>query len=188
MCDEFLASHSEYLDGVMPPLQAARMSAHAESCSACARYDRIVRKSAVLLQELPDIAPSPDFELRLQHRVFHIEDAAALSTRRSPAGLFTTLGVAATLAVLAWSPLFTFQTRDSAATAEASTEAPAYATLGAAPLIVESSWYPVALPELPAHQSPTLIAAFPGPYSPLVVTPPAHRSVRTVSTEFVPVD
>jgi hypothetical protein len=32
------------------------------------------------------------------------------------------------------------------------------------------------------------VAAFPGPYSPLIVTPPAHRAVRTVSSGYAPVD
>jgi anti-sigma factor RsiW len=192
-CDTFLARHSDYLDGLLQPLEAARMSAHADACASCARYDRVVRKGLLLARELPAIEPATDFDARLQHRLLHLKDAAAADAHSwSVGGVAATLGVAAAIALLAWSPMImdTGEPAVRAVAAPASTGAaePAYAAVGAVPLIVESSWYPVTPPDGPAHYAASVMAAFPGPYSPLVVTPPAHRSVRTISTEYVPVD
>ncbi|HEX2166310.1 MAG TPA: hypothetical protein VHG09_03635, partial [Longimicrobiales bacterium] len=64
----------------------------------------------------------------------------------------------------------------------------AFDTFEAVPLFSQSAWYPMTMPAAPTHQPSALLAVFPGPYSPLVVTPPAHRSVRTVSTEYAPID
>lgn len=187
-CAEFLAGHSEYLDGLLSPFAAARLSAHAAVCDSCARYDRIVRKGIDLVRDLPDAEPSADFEMRLQHRIFHMEDARALQPR--PAGAATALGIAAVMALLAWSPMLVVPgERDMAA-------APAFELqddgvhdgFEPMPLFSQNAWYPMTMPAAPAHQPLAVFASFPGPYSPLVVTPPAHRSVRTVSTEYVSID
>lgn len=186
-CDEFLARHSEYLDGLLTPLAAARLSTHATVCGSCARYDRIVRKGIDLVRDLPDVEPSEDFEMRLQHRIFHVEDARALQPRA--AGAATALGVAAAIALLAWSPMLT--TSGDGAMSRAATlqesAGEAHGAFSAVPLLSQSSWYPTTMPA-PAHQPSAMLAVFPGPYSPLVVTPPAHRSVRAVSTEYVSID
>jgi anti-sigma factor RsiW len=188
VCDEFLARHSDYLDGLLSPVAAARLSAHATACDSCARYDRIVRKGIDLVRELPDVEPSEDFEMRLQHRIFHLEDARVLEPRAS--GAAAALGVAAAIALLAWSPLLVVPADPGMAAAPALEEDAAGArdAQGAVTLFSQSTWYPMTMPAAPAHQPAALLAAFPGPYSPLVVSPPAHRSVRPVSTEYVPID
>ncbi|HEX2166056.1 MAG TPA: zf-HC2 domain-containing protein, partial [Longimicrobiales bacterium] len=112
-CAEFLARHSEYLDGLLTPVAAARLSAHSSVCASCARYDRIVRKGIDLVRDLPDAQPSDDFEMRLQHRIFHMEDARALQPRA--AGAAAALAVAAAMALLAWSPLLVTSQREMAA-------------------------------------------------------------------------
>ena len=191
-CDEFLARHSEYMDGLLPPMVLARLGAHASVCGSCARYDRIIRKGIELARDLPDVQPSEDFELRLQHRIFHMEDARAFQPRT---GAATALAVAAAIALLAWSPVMFVQSkvpqseRGAAADASPAAEPAAFEAFGAVPLLGQNTWYPVAAPPVPAHQpSSTILASFPGPYSPLVVTPPAHRTVRTVSTEYLSID
>ncbi|MBR9989617.1 MAG: zf-HC2 domain-containing protein [Gemmatimonadetes bacterium] len=186
-CDEYLASHSDYLDGLLSPVAAARVSAHAVVCGSCARYDRIVRKSIELVRDLPDVEPAESFEQRLQHRIFHLEDARALRPRAS--GAATALGVAAAIALLAWSPLLIVSGERDRATASVQDAGIAYNGYGSVPLFSPgASWYPVAMPAAQAHRSSVLLASFPGPYSPLVVTPPAHRSVRTVSTGYGSID
>lgn len=182
-CDEFLARYSDYIDGLLSPVEAAQMSTHATVCRSCARYDRIVRKGLELVRDLPAAVPSEEFELRLQHRIFHMEDAHALQPRAS--GTATALGVAAAIALLAWSPLFVVPGEQEMAAAPALVENADGA--GSVSLFSESGWYPMALPAGGQHPS-GLLAVFPGPYSPLVVTPPAHRSVRPVSTEYVSID
>lgn len=190
-CDEFLARHSDYLDGFLPPLVTARLGAHASLCASCSRYDRIVRKGIDLVRDMPGVVPSEDFEQRLQHRIFHMEDARALQPRT---GAATALAVAAAIALLAWSPVMFIQSSAPEATTPAAASlmdvsAPSYDAINAVPLLGQNSWYPVATPPAPAHQSSsTILASFPGPYSPLVVTPPAHRSVRQVSTEYLSID
>jgi hypothetical protein len=192
-CEQFLAGHSDYLDGLLPPLTAARMSAHAEACASCGRYDRIVRKGLVLARELPDVPVSGTFELRLQHRLLHVQDADAAAARPPAAGIAATLGVAAAIGLLAWSPVMLDPAPARVAdAAETALEAPAEAApadwSGGMPLLVESTWFPVAFPEPPANRAAAVLATFPGPYSPLVVTPPAHRSVRTISSEHATID
>lgn len=128
--------------------------------------------------------------MRLQHRIFHMEDAHALQPRATgAAGAAAALGVAAAIALLAWSPILTTLADDDSPAA-AALEQSADDTYGAfvtGPLFSQNSWYPTRMPA-PAHQPSALLAAFPGPYSPLVVNPPAHRSMRTVSTEYVSID
>lgn len=126
--------------------------------------------------------------MRLQHRIFHMEDARALRPR-SP-GAATALGVAAMIGLLAWSPLlFVTGDRETAAAPALELEADgAYDTFEPVPPFGQSAWYPMALSVAPAHQPSAMLASFPGPYSPLVVTPPAHRSVRPASAEYVSID
>lgn len=76
-CRDFLARHSEYVDGVIEASAAERMSAHAHACSSCARYDRVVRRGGALVRELPGIGVSHDFEARVRHRLFHARDEMA---------------------------------------------------------------------------------------------------------------
>jgi hypothetical protein len=195
-----MARHSDFMDGMLPTLAAARLRAHVGSCAACARYDRVVRKGIDLVRDLPRLEPTTDFERRLEHRLFHIDDARTLQSTR-PAGAAATLVVAAVIAMLAWSPLLA---PGGASTGTASRGAVAHdgtgtdrngervgpsggtlAEAGALPAFMQTdSWYP--LPASAPHV--TVVAAFPGPYSPLIVTPPAHRAVRTVSSGYAPVD
>jgi anti-sigma factor RsiW len=189
MCDDVVASHSDYLDGLLPAHEAARVQWHLASCASCARYDRVVRRGGELLRDLPAITPSDDFADRLQHRIYHLQDAAAVSGPRA-GGAAATFAVASVIALLAWSPLyFNGGGADDAAVAlESYTLSqppflPAPALLGSAGEVWLSA--PVATPlgnADPMH----VLAAFPGPHSPLVVNPPVHRTVRTISAEYTP--
>jgi hypothetical protein len=192
-CGEFMARHSDFMDGLLPTLAAARLRAHVESCSACARYDRVVRKGIDLVRDIPAIQPSSDFEQRLQHRLYHLEDGDLL--RQRPAtGAAATLLVAAVIALLAWSPVVLQDGLRTGAAGSASLAGTGADTdfsdvdyvpvaAGSTPAFMDAgTWYP-----LPAPYA-TRLAAFPGPYSPLVVTPPAHRAVRTVSSDYAPIE
>src|SRR5690606_31491993 len=140
----------------------------------------------------PDVQPSEDFELRLQHRIFHMEDARAFQPRT---GAATALAVAAAIALLAWSPVMFMQpavpdgARGVVTDAAPAADPSSFEAFDAVPLLGQNTWYPVAAPPAPAHQpSSTILASFPGPYSPLVVTPPAHRTARQVSAEYLSID
>lgn len=196
-CSEFVACYGDYADGMLDPTTAARLRRHLEECASCARYDRIICRGAELARDFLSIEPSPDFEQRLQHRIFHEQDTAALHNAR-PAAVPTALAVAAMIALLAWSPLLL---SDDAAVPSASTMMTAASvgvsaatTVGnaggmtvmrprGAPFAGGTSWYRV-----PATSSVATLAAFPGPHSPLIVTPPAHRRARTVSAGYLTVE
>jgi hypothetical protein len=196
-CDELLARHGDYLDGLLGPFEAARVQLHLELCLSCARYDRVVRRGMDIVRDLPEIAPSADFELRLQHRIFHVDDAAALRDTRSSAGTVATLAVAGFIALLAWSPVL-ITTEDGVAVTSSAAVLPAGAAdalthlPARTPLLSGGAhpWQPVhALSPLSNGETVRIMAAFPGPYSPLIVAPPVHgRSVRTISTEYSPLD
>lgn len=202
-CREFLARHSDYLDGLLQADEAARLQLHMHACRACARYDRIVRQGADLVRDLPEVAPSPDFEQRLQHRLYHIDDAAALTDVRPTTGAVASLAVAGIIALLAWSPLLVPGEAEDVAVAvterrppmvEASTEVlsplPALPEPDLLPIGAGDLWQPdAAVPPLSTGDIARILAAFPGPYSPLVVTPPVHGSaVRTISTGYSAID
>ncbi|HEX7050617.1 MAG TPA: hypothetical protein VF188_10480 [Longimicrobiales bacterium] len=104
-CQEFLARHSEFLDSVMDPLDAARWCDHVASCPSCARYDRVLRRGHGLVQELPRPEPSPDFFPRLQHRIYSLEASMDAERSAGGAGALVSLAVAGVLALLAWGPL-----------------------------------------------------------------------------------
>jgi len=176
-CDEFLDRHSEYVDNLLTPLESARLALHARGCDSCARYDRVVRRSQALMGDLPEIEPSEDFELRLQHRIFHIDDEAAFAPARGGAGAVATLAVAASLALLAWSPLLL---RERTAPREFTAVPDAVID----PLFHGGdAWYPAPV-RAPAPMA--TLASMPGPHSPLIVSPPVHRSADAV--ELAPVD
>lgn len=196
-CDEILAAHTDYLDGLLPAHEAARVQWHLASCTACGRYDRIVRRGTELVREMPEIVPSDDFTERLQHRLYHVQDAAALaSTRGASPGVAATVAVAGVLALLAWSPLMvregvmepgTAMSMESALPDDAAAQPGAVIDLT---LEHDDIWnaglIPVPAPaimSLRGGDAVQTLASYPGPYSPLVVTPPAHRAVRTISID-----
>jgi hypothetical protein len=205
LCDELLARYGDYVDGLLTPVQVARLQLHIETCASCGRYDRIMQRGLELVRDLPPVEPSPDFEQRLQHRLYHVDDAAALAAQRPTAGAVATFAVASVLALLAWSPVL-FSTEDGPAVAVTATEVqdrPAPRNVASA-----RAGEATVLPSLPVREpllhgadpwqqaaaaSPLgtgamarIVAAFPGPYSPLVVTPPVHTgSVRTISAEYI---
>lgn len=102
-CIEFLTHHSEYLDGVGGVEGAAAFEAHVRACPSCARYDRVVRRGADVLRELPPMQPSEDFLPRLRHKLYHLEDE--LSRRPALTGS-TVMGVVLILGFIAaaWVP------------------------------------------------------------------------------------
>jgi hypothetical protein len=187
MCDEVVASHSDYLDGLLPPHEAARVQWHLGVCRTCARYDRVVRCGVDLVRELPEITPSDDFAERLQHRIYHIQDGSRLQGPRTGSAV-ATFAVASVIALLAWSPVY-FGGRTDETAAITLNDAAAPPFLPAPTLLGRAGdvWLPASSPSPLGGADPIhVLASFPGPHSPLVVTPPSHRTVRTVSSDYTP--
>lgn len=194
MCSELLARHGDYLDGMLAAHEAARLQWHMSVCCSCARYDRIVRRGIDLAREVPDITPTPDFEQRLQHRLHHVQGVVIAGESRAPAGAVATFAVAGLIALLAWSPLLLDGANEPGTIATAERATPRNPAPGLPPLPARTPllsgagdlWEPAAaVSPLSSGEMVRILATFPGPYSPLVVTPPVHGGhVRTISSGY----
>ncbi|MCG8469229.1 MAG: zf-HC2 domain-containing protein [Gemmatimonadetes bacterium] len=92
VCKEFIDRYTDYRDELLSSDERARFEEHLEDCESCRRYERVLSRGLTLWRGLPVASASPDFLPRLQHRLYHVEDAGKLSTRRH-------LGSAALVAV-----------------------------------------------------------------------------------------
>jgi hypothetical protein len=70
-CRSFRRNHLPYLDDTLPGVEMAEMLEHIQGCVRCARHDAAVRRSLLLLRNIPAIQPSSDFTERLQRRLSH---------------------------------------------------------------------------------------------------------------------
>ena len=104
-CSEFYERFSDYFDGTGEPSFLGEADAHVASCSDCRRYHAVLVQGSTILRSAPRQQVSEDFLVRLQHRIYHVEDATALSRE---AGSATTVSaavaIAAVIALAAWSP------------------------------------------------------------------------------------
>lgn len=206
-CQEFLARHSEYVDGRMGSPTMARWQEHLAACPSCARYDRIVREGARRFRALDRATLSPDFDFRLRHRLLHVEEEERTRDTRSATTAAAAVLVAGVLAALAWSPFL----RHPAPVAPAATEtADAAATTAQAPAAAPLRVYGPDVASMEVHHvtpllppidlndgntallGPPMLAAplfaapgsgylvQPGSYSPLIVAPPGFRLTSTV--------
>jgi len=109
-CSEFINSFSDYFDGLGDAGFRDEAERHLASCASCRRYCEVVECGGELFRSAPALPVSHDFYPRLQHRIFHVDDAEALS--RGATGSATTaatiVGMAILLTAVAWSPLMRF--------------------------------------------------------------------------------
>lgn len=107
-CAEFLARFSEYWDDFDRPAERVEMEAHLARCSRCRGYARAFRDGVQLVRSLPTLEVPEDFRPRLDHRIYHLEDGAAIAmgTVGSGATTLAVVAMAALLAIVAWTPAF----------------------------------------------------------------------------------
>lgn len=107
-CDEFIEAFSDLVDETGSEKLRAEALRHRDACADCRRYEEVYRGGLRLLEtEIDEIEVSEDFHLRLQHRLFHVDDERALA--RSRAGVAPSsmvLGAAAVMAALLAVPPF----------------------------------------------------------------------------------
>ncbi len=103
-CSDYLARVSDDLDGRASPETRAAMEAHLKRCARCRRYRDVLVKGAQVLRALPEPSLPDDFGARLQHRIYHMDDFAALERASSGAPTLTVLGMALLLTAIAWAP------------------------------------------------------------------------------------
>ena len=68
-CRTFHKNHVGYVDDTLSAVDTADMHAHAARCSWCAKHDTAVRRSLLIVRNLPTIEPSADFNSRLEARL-----------------------------------------------------------------------------------------------------------------------
>lgn len=71
-CGEFLADYSDFLDGRCEAHSLSDYHYHLRRCSACADYDRVMRRALQLVQQLDPPEANPDFQPRLRRCVFEL--------------------------------------------------------------------------------------------------------------------
>lgn len=107
-CSEFMTRFSDYYDRRSDDRLAEEMESHLASCGSCRRYHGVVTRGGQLLRALPRPTPRHDFRPRLQHRIYHVEDEAALGRSASSGTTGTTaLVMAVLLTMAAWTPVVT---------------------------------------------------------------------------------
>ncbi len=111
-CTEVVQRFTDYLDGAMPLEERDAVEEHLGGCSSCGRYRTVVERGATLLRALPPPELREDFEPRLRHRIYHVDDERALGAHQSATPALTVLGIAILLTALAWAPLITGGGRD----------------------------------------------------------------------------
>jgi len=68
-CREFRKKHVAFVDDFLPAVDMEAMHRHVRMCSRCSRHDTVVRRSLLIVRNLPTIEPSPDFMARLNARL-----------------------------------------------------------------------------------------------------------------------
>jgi hypothetical protein len=81
-CRSFRKRHLAYLDDTLPGVEMAGMQQHILRCDRCARHDASVRRSLLLLRNLPPIRPTDGFSDRLRARLL-----AEAASEQKPANL-----------------------------------------------------------------------------------------------------
>lgn len=196
-CGEYLALHSELLDERLDVEDELRCREHALNCASCERYDRVLRHGLRLVRELPPVTPSSQFLHRFQHRILRTAESYG-GGRSAASGTVLALAIAGVIAIAAWSPLLRLPDPVDRASADAGVvtdvetgrdgrratrELPATrAPRARAPIV--RAWYDgsrgsraftltgTRFSPGSSGSFPGLAPTAPGPYSPLVVSPP----------------
>ena len=104
-CSDFIEGFSEYFDGMAAPERVDAFEAHLERCESCRRYRDVFARGRKLLRSFPEVEIRDDFEPRLRHRIYHLEDGERIDPGSGSATTAATaLGMAILLVLAAWSP------------------------------------------------------------------------------------
>ncbi|HEV8445742.1 MAG TPA: zf-HC2 domain-containing protein [Gemmatimonadaceae bacterium] len=97
-CREFRSKHVAYVDDLLAAVDMEGMRAHLGRCPSCARQDTAVRRSLMLVHNLPTIEPSADFMVRLNARLTEVGPSLRYAPRSS---LFFSMPAMSTFAAVA---------------------------------------------------------------------------------------
>lgn len=107
-CSDFMASFSDYVDGVCSQGERRRMEEHLESCPACLKYEQAYRKGLDVLRASPELSLPDGFEPQLNLRIRRERVLPGLGVARpipaSGASFGLVFGMAVVLIGIAWAP------------------------------------------------------------------------------------
>ena len=95
-CREFRSNHVGFIDDLLPAADMSEMRRHVWSCPKCATLDTRIRRSLLVVRNLPQIEPSADFFVRLTEA---LKQVPPVQRRRRP--IFAAAAVTAFAAGLA---------------------------------------------------------------------------------------
>lgn len=75
-CREFRNKHVAFVDDLLPAFDMDAMEGHRFTCADCSRHDTRIRRSLLLVRNLPPIEPSPEFFDKLNARLAQLEPAS----------------------------------------------------------------------------------------------------------------
>lgn len=77
-CRAFRENHVMFVDDVLPSVEMAAMQQHLAICPRCSRHDTSIRRSLLLVRNLPAIEPSPEFMARLNARLDRVSGSSGV--------------------------------------------------------------------------------------------------------------
>jgi len=98
-CRKFKSNHVGFIDDLLPAADMAEMRRHVLACRSCATLDTRIRRSLLVVRNLPEVHPSADFFARLSEA---LQQAPAPQPRYRPfaaAAAFTAVTAALAAAV-----------------------------------------------------------------------------------------
>lgn len=98
-CREFRSKHVGFIDDVLCAADMAEMQRHVRRCVRCSTLDIRIRRSLMVIRNLPRIEPRPDFYARLIERLRHVPEAPAARPASSIAARFVVVAAALAAAV-----------------------------------------------------------------------------------------
>ncbi|MDB4877353.1 MAG: hypothetical protein JWM41_3799 [Gemmatimonadetes bacterium] len=96
-CREFRNKHVAFVDDLLSAVEMDALERHLSACPRCSRQDTAVRRSLLLVRNLPPIQPSPEFMSRLNQRLQAMGPASQLELI-SPRPRLSSVGAFAALA------------------------------------------------------------------------------------------
>jgi hypothetical protein len=111
-CRQFREKHVAFVDDVLPAIEMRAMHHHRAVCPRCSRHDTAIRRSLLLVRNLPRIEPSPDFIARLNERLAQLGPAAQvdiIAPRPQLSSAATFAALAAGVVVVAYMAVQTSQ-------------------------------------------------------------------------------
>jgi hypothetical protein len=171
-----------YVDDLLAAVEMDGMRAHLGRCPSCARQDTAVRRSLMLVHNLPTIEPSPDFMVRLHARLTEVGPPPRYAPRSSlffsMPGMGTFAAVAAGIGVVV---VMSMRTTHYIAPTQIAT-APVVAAVDSSPDLTFSA---IAAPEVTPLANAAYVAAVPTgiPFWPAVLMA-GEAPVRFASMEL----